>query len=206
MERVFFDRAQAGLYLTEYLRGESLDLVLGLPRGGVVVAYEVAKGLKLPLGVIVVRKLGVPDSPEVAFGAVAPGVRVIEHEMVRRLNIPESDIKSVLKKEELELKKRTALLGPTPDLRSKRVVIVDDGVATGSTARAAIYYAKKFNPQRITLAVPVCAPDIAGKLKNEVALICLQSPSDFLAVGQFYYNFEQVTDEEVLALAKKARS
>jgi putative phosphoribosyl transferase len=169
------------------------------------VAAEVANNLNVPLGVVPVRKLGVPFSPELAFGAIAKDVVVLDEELVQRMGLTEAEIESVLLREGKELKRRERLYqGRLPSsLKNETVIVVDDGVATGATVLSALRSVKKQQPKHIIVAAPVCAPEISEKIKGHAKLVCLQAPHDFMAVGQYYQNFEQVTDAEVLTLVKK---
>lgn len=180
-------------------------IVLALPRGGVVVGYEVARKLQLPLDVLVVRKLGVPGWEELAMGAIATGgVRVMHDRVVRDMAISPEAIERVAAKELEELKRRElAFRGHpgTPDIHGKVVLLVDDGIATGSTIRAAVDALRSQKPQSIVIAVPTAAPDSCAMLEPVVdELITLMMPEDFRAVGQWYEDFSQTTDAEVTQL------
>ncbi len=184
--------------------------MLALPRGGVPVAYEVARALGAPLDLLVARKLGAPDQPELGIGAVAPGgVRLLNEHAVRVLGISEEYLQEVTRREMEELERRQrAFRGdqPPPDLRDRSVIIVDDGLATGITARAAVASVRLSAPRRIVLAVPVCAPEAATVLGREVdEIVCLARPDDFRAVGLWYEDFEQTSDEQVIDLLERAR-
>ncbi|HEX7421012.1 MAG TPA: phosphoribosyltransferase [Thermoanaerobaculia bacterium] len=208
----FRDRKQAGRLLAEKLRSYAIDasaIVLGLPRGGVVTASEVAAALDLPLDVIIVRKLGAPWQPELAMGAIASGgIRVLNDDVVRALRIPQSKIDEATKEEQTELARREKLFrGDLPPLAltGKTVIMIDDGIATGSTVLAAIRCIRAQNPSRIVLAVPVAPPTTCERLQPEVDdLICLSTPDDFSAVGEWYDKFAQVEDAEVVELMRKA--
>ena len=207
----FIDRADAGRRLAarlQHLRGDQV-VVLGLPRGGVPVAYEVARALDAPLDVIVVRKLGVPFQPELAMGAIGEeGVRIINEEVVSIAGISASQLDEVEARErtELEVRVRRFRGGRPPiGLEGRIVVVVDDGIATGSTARAACQVARARGAARVVLAVPVAPPDWRGRLgKFADELVCLHTPDPFYAVGQFYDNFTQTSDEEVVACLERA--
>jgi len=210
---LFRDRREAGQKLAQVLLPyrEEKPVVIGLPRGGVVVAYEVARALNAPLDVIVARKLGAPGQPELGIGAIAPGgVVLIDPYTVRLLGLTEEDIQQLIEEETKELQRRINRYRgeqPFPDVTGKTVILVDDGLATGVTARAAIRALRKLNPARIILAVPVCAPDTARLLEQEAdEVICLAAPPDFRAVGLWYQDFSQTTDEEVIDLLQKART
>ena len=207
----FIDRADAGRRLAarlQHLRGDQV-VVLGLPRGGVPVAYEVARALDAPLDVIVVRKLGVPFQPELGMGAIGEeGVRIINEEVVSIAGVSASQLDEVEVRERTELEVRVRRFrGDRPPiaLEGRIVVVVDDGIATGSTARAACQVARARGAARVVLAVPVAPPDWRGRL-GEFAdeLVCLHTPDPFYAVGQFYDNFTQTSDEEVVACLERA--
>ena len=207
----FIDRADAGRRLAarlQHLRGDQV-VVLGLPRGGVPVAYEVARALDAPLDVIVVRKLGVPSQPELAMGAIGEeGVRIINKEVVSIAGVSASQLDEVEARERTELEVRVRRFrGDRPPiaLEGRIVVVVDDGIATGSTARAACQVARARGAARVVLAVPVAPPDWRGRLgKFADELVCLHTPDPFYAVGQFYDNFTQTSDEEVVACLERA--
>lgn len=209
---VFKDREEAGRRLAERLQELRREnpIVLGLPRGGVPVAYEVARALKAPLDVTIARKLGAPGQPELGMGAIAPGgVRVLNEEAIRMLGIREAEIDAIAAEEEQELDRRLRRFRgdrPAPEIRERTVILVDDGLATGVTAKAAIRAVRKEGPRRIIFAVPVCASDTAQALAQEVDdLLCLESPPYFGAVGLWYQNFNQTSDDEVLTLLERAR-
>jgi predicted phosphoribosyltransferase len=206
------DRIDAGRRLAEKLRGYAGRpklIVLALPRGGVPVAFEVAKALDAPLDIFLVRKLGVPGHEELAMGAIASGgVRVLDTDLVERFGIPRDRIDAVTREEERELRRRErSYRGDRAplDLRGRAVLLVDDGLATGSSMRAAIAAVRRLGPKEIVVAVPVAPAatcrDLAG-LADDV--VCVASPDPFLAVGRFYENFEQTTDEEVRDLLESA--
>ncbi|MFB4424410.1 phosphoribosyltransferase family protein [Streptomyces sp. QL37] len=204
---LFTDRADAGRRLAVALRHlERRDpVVLGLPRGGVPVAYEVARALGAPLDVIVVRKLGVPYHPELGFGAIGEGgVRVISDEIVRHAGVREKDLRSVERAEEAELVRRARTYRegrPRLPLEGRAVVVVDDGVATGATARAACQVVRAQGAAHVVLAVPVASPDVADRLREDVdEVVCLSTPHLFSAVGEWYRDFSQTSDEEVVSL------
>lgn len=204
---MFGDRQEAGWLLAEKLKdsisGETV--VLGLTRGGAVVAHEVAKTLGIPWDVLVVKKIGAPENEELAIGAVGPDKVVVwEERLCQTLGVNEEYKKKILatKSAEREEKEKFFRQGRQPlTLAGKTVILVDDGIATGSTTQAAVEWIKTQNPQKITLAVPVAPPDALEKLKPLVdELICLQVESEFWAVGQFYEEFGQISDEEVIKL------
>jgi predicted phosphoribosyltransferase len=210
--RVFRDRAEAGRVLAEQLAAyaDRPDvIVLALPRGGVPVGYEVAQALHAPLDVFLVRKLGVPGHEELAMGAVATGgVRVLNEQVVRALHIPEQVIDAVARWELEELARRERLYRgdrSPPDVRGRTVILVDDGLATGATMLAAVRALRQQQPARIVVAVPIASRDTCELLRDEVDdVICAATPDPFYAVGLWYENFEQLTDEEVRELLARA--
>jgi predicted phosphoribosyltransferase len=208
MLRRFRDRHDAGRLLAEKLTAYAHRpdvLVLALPRGGVPVAYEVARALGTPLDVFVVRKLGVPGHEELAMGAVATGgVRVLNDDVVRGLRIPDRVIDAVTALEQQELARRERLYRgdrTPPDARGRTVILVDDGLATGATMHAAIAALRQQEPARIVVAVPTAAPETCNALRAEVDdVVCAITPEPFHAVGLWYEDFSQTTDEEVREL------
>ncbi len=209
---LFRDRQQAGRRLADALAeyADRSDLiVLGLPRGGVPVAFEVARALHAPLDVFVVRKLGVPGFPEYAMGAIASGgVRVLNDEVLAQLDIAAGAIERVAATEAVELERRErAFRGTRPPavLAGRVVVLVDDGLATGATMRAAVRAVRLQRPQRIIVAVPVGAPDSCRTLAREAdELVCLAQPEPFFGVGRWFDDFAQTTDAEVKVLLERA--
>lgn len=211
----FRDRNEAGKLLgREVARrlGKRHDIiVLGLPRGGVPVAFHVAQALDAPLDVFIVRKLGVPGHEELAMGAIASGgVRVLNRDVLSYVSISQKTIDAVAAREEQELQRRErSYRGARPplNLRGRTVVIVDDGLATGSTMRAAIAAVRKMEPKAIVVAVPVAAPQTCEEFRNEVdEMVCLRTPEPFQAVGLWYDDFSQTTDEEVHDLIERANA
>jgi putative phosphoribosyl transferase len=208
----FKNREDAGKKLARKLENYSdhQDLVvLGLPRGGVPVAFEVTKALSCPLDVFVVRKLGTPQNPELAMGAIASGnVRVMNDEVVRRSGVSDEEIDRVAKKEQEALEKRESIYRgarPEIDLEGKTVILVDDGLATGATMRAAVRALKEHQPGKIVVAVPTAPPDTCQAFQSEVdEVICLETPRPFFGVGGSYKNFSQTTNEEVREYLEKA--
>ncbi|WP_449063133.1 phosphoribosyltransferase family protein [Planomonospora algeriensis] len=211
---MFVDRRDAGTRLAERLRGslEGADtVVVGLPRGGVPVAFEVARVLGAPLDVIVVRKLGVPVQPELGFGAIGEGgVRVVNDDVVRAAHVTPGKMSEVEARERTELERRARRFRgdrPAADLRGRTVVVVDDGIATGGTARAACLVARAHGASRVVLATPVGAPEAVESLR-EVAdeVVCLLAPDDLFAIGAWYADFEQTADAQVVELLQRAAS
>jgi putative phosphoribosyl transferase len=208
---LFEDREDAGRRLAERLSlyAQERPVVFALPSGGVPVGVEVARALEAPLEIVVSRKLGAPGQPEFGIGAVAPGgVRVLNERVVRTLGIEEDYLKWISAREFAEVERRLRLFRgdrPYPDLDGRTAILVDDGLATGVTARAALLALGRLSPRRLVLAVPVCAPQTAALLRPETDdLICLLRPPDLEAVGLWYRNFEQVPDEEVIRLLEEA--
>src|SRR5690349_14604844 len=208
----FRDRFEAGRVLAEHLRkyANRRDvLVLALPRGGVPVAFEIARALHAPLDVFVVRKLGVPGHEELAMGAIASGgVLITDPEVIEDLAIPLDVVTDVAAREENELLRREREYRgdrPKPDMRERTVILVDDGLATGSTMRAALAALRKLRPARIVVAVPVAAPATCAELAGEVDdIICARTPEPFRAVGEWYLDFSPTSDEEVRELLARA--
>lgn len=209
---VFRDRSDAGKRLAgklEQYQGREDVIVLALPRGGVPVAYEVAQILSAPLDIFLVRKLGVPGHEELAMGAIASGgVRVLNNEVIQALEIPFEMIDSVTRREEEELKRReTAFRGdrPRPALEGKIVILIDDGLATGASMRAAVQGIKPQYPARLVVAVPTAAPQACEQLEQEVdEMICAATPEPFHGVGMWYEDFAQTSNEEVRDLLERS--
>jgi putative phosphoribosyl transferase len=212
MERAFPNRAEAGRQLAEKLEkyaGRDDVIVLGLPRGGVPVAYEVAKRLRAPLDVFIVRKLGVPGFEELAAGAIASGgVRVLNEDVVRAIPYANEAIEAVTAKETAELQRREQIYREgrfPPALRDKIAILVDDGLATGATMRAAVKALRQQGAAKIVVAVPVGPPDTCEELAQEAdEAICLSTPPFFQAVGQYYEDFSQTSDDDVRELLTRA--
>ncbi|SEO37946.1 phosphoribosyltransferase [Nitrosovibrio sp. Nv6] len=204
----FADRAEAGKMLAEALSayaGRTDVLVLALPRGGVPVAYEVAKMLAAPMDLWLVRKLGVPGQEELAMGAMAgKDTRILNQEIINILNIDQAAIDAAVAREQKELERRNRHYRqgrPPPDIEGKTIIIIDDGLATGATMRAAIASLRHMGAKRIIAAVPVGAASTCSKVQKEAdELVCLFTPEPFYGVGQWYSDFSQTSDEEVLAL------
>ena len=212
MEGIFPDRAEAGrllgVKLSKYA-GRDDVIVLGLPRGGVPVAYEVAQALRVPLDVFIVRKLGVPGFEELAVGAIASGgVRVLNEEVANALPNRDEIIEAVTQRETAELERREREYRdgrPAPELRDRTVILVDDGLATGATMRAAVKALRQRGAAKIVVAVPVGPPDTCKEFEDEAdEVVCASAPEFFQAVGQYYEDFSQTSDGEVRELLAKA--
>jgi putative phosphoribosyl transferase len=212
MADLFQDRTEAGQVLAGRLRyfADRTDvLVLALPRGGVSVAFEVARDLRAPLDVFLVRKLGVPGHEELAMGAIASGgVLVLNERVLHMLDVPESAINAAVEREAQELRRRELIYrGDQPPVNAKEriAILIDDGLATGSSMRAAVAAVRQQEPAGIVVAVPVAAPETCADFESEVEqVICLETPDPFYAVGLYYRHFPQVTDEEVRDLLQQA--
>src|SRR6266478_3871520 len=210
--RFFRDRREAGRLLATKLAAYANRpdvIVLALPRGGVPVAYEVARALNAPLDIFLVRKLGVPGYEELAMGAIATGgVRVLNDQLVGGLRIPDYIVDEVAASEQQELARRERLYRgdrPTPDVRGRTVILVDDGLATGATMLAAVKALRQQQPARIVVAVPTASPETCEQLRAEVDdVICAITPEPFHAVGLWYEDFSQTTDEEVRDLLARS--
>lgn len=209
---VFEDRVDAGRKLAARLmqyRGAE-TIVLAIPRGGVVTGYEIAQALDAPLDVIVPRKIGAPGQPELAIGAIGDDVVVLDETIIGYLNVPKSYINQEIERQKAEIERRMRLYRggrPFPDLRGKTVLLVDDGMATGATTLAAARAVRERNPGKLILAVPVAPPDSVAKLRREVdEVVVLETPEPFFAVGAWYANFGQTTDEEVIDLLERANA
>lgn len=214
MQRPYKTRLEAGQYLatklTQYA-GRKDVFVLALPRGGVPVAFEVAKALRAPLDLLLVRKLGVPGFEELAMGAIAAGgALVLNHSVISGFGVPESAVRSVVEAEERELQRRDrAYRGgyPAPDLERKIALLIDDGLATGSTMKAAVSTVRQHRPLRVVIAVPTAAKDTCEQFKAEAdEVVCAVTPEPFRAVGLSYEDFTQTTDEEVRDYLRRARA
>jgi len=210
----FKNRIEAGKKLAKELgnyKDEIHAIVLGLPRGGVPVAYEVAESLHLPLDVFLVRKLGVPGQPELAMGAIASGgVRVLNDRVIRRAGISEGQIEKTVQKEKEKLQKREeAYRGSRREIKikGKTVLLIDDGLATGASMRAAISALRDLNPKKIVVAVPTAPPDTCQEIKSEVdQVVCLETPTPFWGVGGSYQNFSQTSNKDVRQLLDQAQT
>ncbi len=212
---MFQNREEAGNLLSQKLnfcKNSKDTIILAIPRGGVVVGRQIAKILNLPLSLVVIKKLGAPKNPELAIGAIAPdGVKYIDWKLVERLEIEEEYLDHEIKDKSEEVKekiKKFKIRNPKSEIRNKKkIILTDDGIATGATTLAAIKYIKHLYPKpytlnpKIILAVPVIAKDTFDRLKSEVdKIVALEVPGSFKAVGQFYKEFEQIIDEEVIKL------
>jgi putative phosphoribosyl transferase len=210
----FADRREAGRLLADRLLRfkEGRPVVLALPRGGVPVGFEIARALAAPLDLVLVRKLGAPGQPELAIGALALGEEaefVTDPELLAALGVPSAELEAIKAREVREIERRRKLyLGdrkPLP-VAGRTAILVDDGIATGATMRAALAATRKRKPARLVLAVPVAPPDTVARLSAEAdEIVCLAEPRSFLAVGQFYRTFTQLEDREVLDLLAQAR-
>lgn len=208
----FRDRVHAGQLLAQklmdYANREGV-LVLAVPRGGVPVGFEVARALHAPLDVFVLRKLGVPWQEELGFGAVASGgVRVVEQKMIEVLGLTSEEIEAVVEREESELRRRERVYRddrPVPNVEGKIVLLVDDGIATGSSMLAAVAALRQLKPSKIVIAVPVAAASTTKRLRKIAdEFVAVEAPHAFYAVGQFYGDFQPTTDEEVVDLLERA--
>jgi predicted phosphoribosyltransferase len=207
----FRDRLDAGRQLSALLVGrEWVDpVVLALPRGGVPVAAEVARDLGAVLDVLVVRKVGVPWHPELAVGAIAEGgVEVVDELSLARLRISQADFREVAERARAELERRVALYRgdrPLPPLEGRDAIVIDDGLATGLTAQAAVQAVRQLGAARVVMAAPVCAQETPSRLTHADEVVCVHKPLDFRAVGLWYDEFDQTSDAEVLALLRRSR-
>lgn len=208
----FNDRADAGKRLaerlSEYANREDV-LILALPRGGVPVAFEVAKELNLKMDIFIVRKLGVPGNEELAMGAIASGnIRVLNEDVIRSFRIPQTEIDESTANELRELERRERIYRKNrlmPKISGSTVILIDDGLATGATMRAAVAAVKTKNPEKVIIAVPVAAPDTCNDFGGEVdEVICVATPEPFYGVGAWYEDFSQTTDKEVCELLDRA--
>lgn len=213
MEMMFQNRQEAAMRIAELMAelAPKNPVVFGIPRGGVVVAFKTAEKLKAPLDIVAVRKLGVPQNPELAFGAIAPGnITIIDQDTVDRFVLSANSIKEVIKNETAEINRRLEQYRGTeemPDLKGKTAILIDDGIATGLTTRAAYAYLEKLKPAQIIVATPVCSSDVDDNLREKgMELYCLLKPELMFGVGQFYQDFPQTTDEEVMRLLHKKKN
>ncbi|MDD4891545.1 MAG: phosphoribosyltransferase family protein [Phycisphaerae bacterium] len=212
MPAMFNNRPHAGRELAAALRryaGRADVLVLGLPRGGVEVAAEVADALHVPLDVMLVRKLGVPGHEELAMGAVgAGGARVLNRDVIAALGIPLDVVESVAEREGIELARRNAAYRanrPPPRIAGRTIILIDDGLATGASMRVAVQAVRQLQPQRVIVAVPVAPPETVRELGSQVdEMVCLSAPADFDGVGRWYADFSQTSDRQVRDLLESA--
>jgi len=210
----FKDRSDAGRALAEkfeHYADRPNVVVLALPRGGVPVGYEVATRLRAPLDVFLVRKLGAPGHEEFAIGAIASGgLWFVNDDVVRQLGISRRQIQEIVEREERELERRSEVYGSDfskADVRGQIVILIDDGLATGSTMRAAVAALKQKHPERIVIGVPVSSPSTCEELEREVdEIVCFHTPDQFYAVGEWYEDFSQTSDDEVRELLNRART
>ena len=209
---VFPDRTEAGRRLAERLRHfkDQQPVVLALPRGGVPVAYEVARVLEAPLDLVLVRKIGAPFQPELAIGAVVDGERpelVLNRDLISEYGIPESYVESERQRQLSEIDRRQQYLAgrPRAPIRDRTAIVIDDGIATGATMEAALHATRRAEPRRLVLAVPVAPPDTIERLRPEVdEVVCLLVPAFLGAIGSFYRDFRQLRDEDVIELLEDA--
>lgn len=209
---IFANRVDAGKRLAERLEEyrSPETIVLAIPRGGVVVGYEVARALDAPFDVTVPRKIGAPGQPELAIGAVGDDVVVLDQSAISYLHVGEEYLRDEITRQKAEIERRMRLYRgekPYPDLAGKTVILVDDGMATGATTLAAARAVRERNPGKLVLAVPVAPPESVAKLRPEVdEIVVLETPEPFFAVGAWYAVFDQTTDEEVIDLLSRAQS
>ncbi len=207
------DREDAGRILVEELAkyaGNRDVVVLGLPRGGVVVAYQVAKALNVPLDVFLVRKLGVPGHEELAAGAIASGgIRVLNDDVVRSVGLTDARLDEIAAREQAVLERREQLYrghSSPADLKGKQVIVIDDGLATGATMRTAVQALRRLGPARIVVAVPTAPAETCGMLAREAdEVVCAMTPVPFFSIGEWYENFGQTSDDEVVELLERAK-
>ncbi|MGI9433292.1 MAG: phosphoribosyltransferase [Geminicoccaceae bacterium] len=213
--KIFTDRTDAGQQLALALQRfkAARPVVLALPRGGVPVAYEVAKALDAPLDLVLVRKIGTPWQPELAIAAVVDGSRpetVVNRDIVNKLNIPPSYIeeRATAELEEVERRRQLYLADrPRIDIAGRTTIVIDDGIATGATMEAALHATRRAGPERLILAVPVAPPETIERLRAEVdEIVCLECPKLFGAIGLFYREFHQLSDDEVVNLLQRVKS
>ena len=209
---LFSDRVEAGKMLAAALMdyAEGAAIVLAIPRGGVVLGYELANKLRLRLDIIVPRKLRAPHNPELAIGAITEdGIIMLDHRLVEYLAVSESYIEEESRRQRLEITRRLQRYRgdvPYPNLEGRAIILVDDGIATGATIRAALASIRKKEPKSIVLSVPVAPPSIIKDLERDADyIVCLSMPEPFYAIGRFYRDFPQTNDEEVIRLLQRNR-
>jgi putative phosphoribosyl transferase len=208
---LFKNRTEAGKQLAEALKDVSKgSVVLAVPRGGVVVGYEVAHALDAKLDVVITRKIGAPGNPELAIGAVAEdGTYLLDQSIVDMLNVPEGYVEEEVERQKIEIKRRLKRYrgdANSVEIAGRNVILVDDGVATGSTLRAALRSFQNRGAKSVTVAVPVGPPDTIAQMRREAdRVVCLSTPDPFYAIGEFYENFDQTSDEEVIWLLERCR-
>lgn len=210
--KFFADRVEAGRLLASALASAMSKnaVVLAIPRGGVVVGFEVAHALGIQLDVIIPRKIGAPDNPELAIGAITEdGTSILDYWLIEYLQVSEDYIKKEIERQRLEIERRLKLYrgdAPYPSLKNREVIIVDDGIATGSTMRAALTSVRRRGAKAVVIAVPVGPPSTIRELEKEADhVVCLHTFESFSAIGQFYENFTQTMDEEVIRLLKLSK-
>lgn len=210
---IFTDRIEAGRHLATVMKNivTRSAIVLAIPRGGVIVGFEIAKTLNIPLDLIIPRKIGAPNNPELAIGAVTEnGTIILDDKLVKYLGVSEEYIEEESKRQRLEIERRLKLYrgnAPCPSLSDREVIIVDDGVATGATMKAAVVSVRKRGAKAIVVAVPVGPVTTIAELRKEAdKVICLKTPEPFYAIGQFYENFIQTSDDDVRRLLKLCRN
>ncbi len=208
----FMDRVDAGKRLASALKDFSgkHGIVLAIPRGGVVVGFEIAKALSLPLDIIIPRKIGAPENPELAIGAVAEdGTAILDNQLIKYLGVSNEYVEKKLKRQKHEIERRLKLYrqdSSYPNLKGLDVIVVDDGIATGSTMKAALASVKNRGASSVTVAVPVGPPSTIEELEKIAdRVVCLHTPEYFQAIGEFYSDFSQTPDEEVIMLLKESK-
>jgi putative phosphoribosyl transferase len=208
---LFKNRIEAGQKLASALKNVDKNaIVLAIPRGGVVVGFEVARAFHIPLDIIITRKIGAPGNPELAIGAVAEdGTYLLDNSLVEMMGIPQDYIEGEVENQKAEIKRRLQRYrgsAPSPNLAKREVILVDDGVATGSTVKAALRFLRKIGVKNLIVAIPVGPADTIKELKRDADhVVCLQTPDPFYAIGEFYEDFDQTSDEEVIDLLHKNR-
>ena len=207
---LFKNRVEAGQKLASALKNiDKNAIVLAIPRGGVVVGFEVARVFNVPLDIIITRKIGAPGNPELAIGAVAEdGTYLLDNNLVEMMGVPQDYIEREVENQKNEIKRRLQRYrgnSPSPILAKREVILVDDGVATGSTVKAALHFLRRIGVKNLIVAIPVGPADTIKELKREADyVICLHMPEPFYAIGEFYENFDQTSDEEVIELLRQS--